>query len=590
MADSAVASPPVYDVSTFKIIIEGRELDPSCQVLSIGITKEINRISIANIVIRDGEASDKTFAMSEKSDFIPGKKITLKVGRDGADDQVFKGIITRHGIRVQENGNSELYLECRDEAVKMTIGRKSHYFEQLKDNEVFDELLKPYSLKSESENTTLKHKELVQHHISDWDFLLLRAEANGMLVQTNDGTVKIFRPKTDASPVLEIEYGTDIYEFEAEMDACSQLQSVEATSWDYKNQQLFTSDASTAALQENGNITGSTIANTISPPKYLMHHSGHRIEQELSDWTKGLMTRSRLAKIRGCARVSGNIKLKPGDMVKIKGVGARFNGNAFVTGVRHEVGEGMWYTFIQFGLNPARYAETFDNDLNDRQAGGLVGSIHGLQIGKTVQLQNDPDGQDRILVKLPVIDNNALGIWTRMASLDAGKDRGAFFRPEIGDEVIVGFINDDPRDAVVLGMLHSSAKPAPLTAKDVNHEKGFTTRSKMHISFNDDTKTIRIDTPAGNYILLDEKETRIEIVDQNKNKVIMKPAGIEVESPAEVSVKAGTEMTLKAGTSVSIAAPSISIKADAKVSVEGALAKFAAQGMNEISGLPVKIN
>jgi Rhs element Vgr protein len=590
MADTEIANPSTHDVSTFKIVVDGKEIESSSQVLSMAITKEINHVSMASLVIRDGEAADKTFAVSEKADFAPGKKIAIKVGRDGTDKTFFKGIITRHAIRIRENGNSELQIECRDEAIKMTIGRKSRYYQQVKDNEVFDQLMQPYKLKSDPDPTVLKHKELVQHHISDWDFLLLRAEANGMLVLTDDGTVKVFKPKTDASPVMQVAHGSDIYEFEAEMDARFQLRSVEASSWDYSNQQLFTSESSSATFKENGNIPGSDIADSISPEKYLVHHSGHRLEQELQDWTKGMMLRSRLAKIRGRARFIGSDKVKPGDMVKIGGVGARFNGNVFVTAVRHEIGEGVWETNIQFGLDPVRYAEAYDNDMNDRQAGGLVGSIHGLQIGKAVQLENDPDGQDRILVKIPVIDNNAQGIWTRMASLDAGNERGAYFRPEIGDEVIVGFINDDPRDAVVLGMLHSSAKPSPISAKDVNHEKGFTTRSKMHISFNDDTKTIRIDTPAKNYILLDEKETKIEVVDQNNNKIIMKPSGIEVESPLKIDIKAGTDLTIKAGTSIKMTAPSISIKADANVSVEGSLAKFAAQGMNEISGLPVKIN
>jgi len=49
------------------------------------------------------------------------------------------------------------------------------------------------------------------------------------------------------------------------------------------------------------------------------------------------------------------------------------------------------------------------------------------------------------------------GIWARISTLDAGKQRGTFFRPEIGDEVIVGFLNDDPRYPVVLGMVNSSA-------------------------------------------------------------------------------------------------------------------------------------
>lgn len=590
MPDTQIANPSLHDVATYSILVDGNEVDPVYQVLSVSIVKEINRISVAKIVIRDGDAADQTFVISEKNDFIPGKKIMIKAGRDGTNRQFFKGIITRHSIKVKENGNGELLIECRDEAIKMSIGRKSRYYQQVKDNEVFDQLTSANKLRANSEQTSLKHKELVQHHISDWDFLLLRAEANGMLVLTDDGLVKIFKPNTSAAPVMQIEYGTDIYEFEAEMDAHNQFKSVEARSWDYSNQQLFKSETSSASFSEPGNISGSTIADSISPDKYFLHHSGHRLEQELQDWAKGTMMRSRLAKIRGRAKFQGFAAVKPGDIVKIQGVGARFNGNAFVTAVKHDIGNGTWETNIQFGLDPSRYAEMHNDNMNDRQTGGLVGSIHGLQIGKTVQLQNDPDGQHRILVKVPVIDNDAQGIWTRVASLDAGSDRGAFFLPEIGDEVIVGFINDDPRDAVVLGMLHSSAKAAPVTASDANDEKGFTTRSKMHISFNDSTKTIKIDTPAGNSITLDEQGTKIEIIDQNQNKLTMKPSGISMESPANIDIKAGAVLTLSGGASLSIGGPSVSMKADASVSIEGATAKFASQGPNVISGLPVMIN
>ncbi|HEU4608641.1 MAG TPA: phage baseplate assembly protein V, partial [Chitinophagaceae bacterium] len=181
-------------------------------------------------------------------------------------------------------------------------------------------------------------------------------------------------------------------------------------------------------------------------------------------------------------------------------------------------------------------------------------------------------------------------IWSRVASFDAGADRGAFFRPEIGDEVIIGFINADPRDAVVLGMLHSSAKPAPIQAKDVNHEKGFTTRSKMHVHFNDDKKTITIDTPAGNSIILDESGSTVKIKDQNNNKITLDTKGISLQSPMQIEIKAGTVLTLSAGASLSISAPSLSVKADASVSIEGASARLAAQGPNVISGTPVMIN
>ncbi len=588
MEDVLIPNTVKHDVVTYKILVDKTEINPAYQLLSLSVSKEINRVPSVKIVFRDGDASKQTFDLSNQDEFVPGKKIQINIGRDGANTQAFKGIIVKHSIKVKTNGHSELMIECMDEAVKLTIGRHSHYFENIKDNQVFDELISKYKLKSDPETTVLQHKELVQHHLSDWDFLLLRAEANGMLVNVDDGTIKVAKPAVK-NEVLEISYGTSIIEFEAEMDARNQYKSVNAASWDYSNQELFKADVSSSSFIEQGNVSASDMADAISPEEFQMHHSGHKLEQELQDWVNGIMLRSRLAKIRGRAKFTGTVAVKPGDTIKLSGLGNRFNGKAYVTAVRQDIGNGTWETQIQFGLDPNRYA-FLHNDLDDAPSAGLVGAIHGLQIGKVVQLQNDPDGQHRILVRIPIIDANAQGIWTRIASLDAGKDRGAFFRPEIDDEVIVGFINNDPRDAVVLGMLHSSNKPAPLTAQDANDEKGFTTRSKMHLSFNDNTKTILIDTPAGNSIKIDEQSMQIEIKDQNQNKITMSPTGISLESQKNIDIKAGAVLTLGAGVSLAISGPSLSVKADADVGIQGATAKLSSSGITEISGSLVKIN
>ena len=591
MEELLIPNPSRHDVVTFNLLVDGVTINPSWQILSISIIKEVNRIPTAKIILRDGEAADRTFEISNSDDLVPGKKIIIKIGLDGDNTQAFKGMITRHAVKIKENGNSELHIECRDEAVRMTIGRHSRYYENIKDNRLFDELIGRYSgLQNDTEETKLTHKELVQHHLSDWDFMLLRAEANAMLVNVDDGNIKISKPDTSSEPVLQVTYGSSVLEFEAEMDERNQWKNVKASSWDYASQQLFQADISEASgFTQHGNISGSQLAEAINLSAYEMRHSGHALEQELQDWVNGIILRSRLAKIRGRAKFTGFAAIRPGHMVKLEGVGERFNGKAFVTGVKQDIGNGMWDTHIQFGLDADRYA-TVHPDMPDMPAAGLAGGVHGLQIGVVVQLQSDPDGEDRIRVRVPVIDNNDQGIWTRVASLDAGDNRGAFFLPEIGDEVIVGFINDDPRDAVVLGMLHSSAKPAPITAQDVNHEKGFTTRSKMHLQFNDDTKTITIDTPAGNSIKIDEQGMKIEIKDQNSNKITMDTSGIKLESPMNVEIKAGVNLTLSAAATLSIGALSLGMKADGNLSLEGALAKLAAQGITEISGSLVKIN
>lgn len=590
MDELVIPNPSQHDVATFTILIDDNVIDPLHEVISISVMQEVNRIPAARIILRDGDAAERNFRISNEDNFIPGKRVRIKIGMDGDNTQVFKGIIVKHAIKVQENGNTQLHIECRDESVRMSIGRRSRYFENVKDSQVFDELAGAYGLRSDSESTPLTHKELVQHHITDWDFVLLRAEANGMLVNVQQGVLKISKPKTTAEPVLQLTYGSSVIEFEAEMDARDQFKKVKAISWDYSGQKLFEADTEEfPSFQQHGNLAGAKLADAIGLSEYEMHHSGHLLEQELQEWVNGLMLRSRMAKIRGRARVTGFSGVNPGDMVMLDGVGERFNGKAYVTAVRHDVTDGAWYTHIQFGLDPERYAN-LHADMVDPQSAGLIGSVHGLQIGIVVQLQDDPDGDDRILVRVPVIDNNAQGTWMRVASLDAGSDRGAFFMPEIGDEVIVGFINDDPRHGVVLGMVNSSAKPAPLRLEDVNHKKGFTTRSKMRIHFNDDTKTITIDTPAGNSVTLDEQGSRIEVKDQNDNRITLDTAGIKLESPMSIEIKAGLDLKLAAAASLTIGGTSLSVKADGNLGIQGAATKLSAQGITEISGSLVKIN
>ncbi len=560
----------VQGVVTYQVLINGQAVSPVYELLSLVITREMNRVPSAKIIFKDGDPSERKFELSDANDFVPGNPVVVNIGRDGTNDQVFKGIIIKHSVRVKETGNSELVLDCRDEAVRMAIGRHSRYYENIKDSDLFDRIVSAYpNLSANSKTTSLTHEELVQHHVTDWDFLLMRAEANNMLVNVIDGKVNIAKPETTAKPTLELAFGSSILEFEAGMDVRNQWKKVEASSWDYHNQSLFTADTSAASgWKEAGNIDGSKLAQAINLDQYEMHHSGYLLQQELQDWVDSLMLRSRLAKICGRAKCKGFSGIKPGDLLSITGVGNRFNGNVFVTAVRHDVGDGMWDTHIQFGMDTRRYAELY-SDINDAQAAGLVGGIRGLQVGITVKLEDDPEGQDRILVKLPTIDNNGNGIWTRMASLDAGNNRGAFFRPEIGDEVIVGFINDDPREAVVLGMLNSSAKPAPIKAEKANDKKGFTTRSGMHVSFDDGKNTISIDTPANNKIILDDTNGQIQIADQNQNSITMDASGITVSSNLDVNIKAAGNMTLSADISFSLSAPNISISADAVAAIKG---------------------
>lgn len=586
-AEANIPTPATPDTCTSVILIDGAQLPGAYHLLSVVVTRELNRIPSAIIHLRDGEASQATFETSSSDLFVPGKKIEIQLGYRSQNDPVFKGMIVRHSIKVRNSG-SQLIVECRDEAVKMTSGVKSKYFIDMKDSEIMEQLIGYYGLQKDIEATLPSLKEVVQYDSTDWDFMLCRAEANGQLVMVEDGKIKIAKPAVGADPIVTLTYGSTLKEFDAEMDARIQSKGIKASSWNAGDQAVVEVSAAEPTTTNNGNLSPAELAGVIGGDELKIRHGGKLGEPELQAWANGRLLKERLAKIRGRARFQGLATVLPGKIVEIAGVGERFEGRIIVSGVRHNLSGGNWETDAQLGLSPELFSNTYN--LRPMPASGLLPAVSGLQTGVVTALQNDPDGEDRIKVRLPMISSADEGIWARISTLDAGNERGTYFRPEIGDEVIVGFLNDDPRHPVVLGMCHSSAKPAPEQAQDNNHRKGYVSREKMKFTFDDENKIITLETPAGNKIVLSEDAKGITFEDQNGNKITMDDKGITIESVKDLVMKAaadvkteGVNNTLKASASFKAEGSSSAELSGATTTIQGSASAIIKGGMVQIN-------
>jgi Rhs element Vgr protein len=568
------------DLVTHKILIEGEELSNIYQVKSIVVHNEVNRIPVAQIILIDGEAAARDFKLSNEDLLIPGKKIEITAGYHSDEETIYKGIIIKHNIKIKDN-SSCLIIECKDEAVKLTLGRKSKYFYEVKDSDVFEEIIGTYGLEKDIEATNYSHKELVQYNTSDWDFILSRAQASGKLCFVENGKITIAKPDVSTESIETITFGATMLDFDAEIDARNQFAKVSSYSWNYANQELVEIEAADPNISLNGNLTSSDLAETIALENLELRHGGNVSDVQLQDWADAKLLYQQLSKVRGRVKFQGIPAVKPNTIITLEGVGDRFNGKAYVTGVFHQISEGNWTVDVQFGLNPEWFSETYD--IHCPSASGIIPAIKGLHIGVVTQLQDDPDKEERILVKIPIINNEEQGIWCRIALLDAGDNRGTFFRPEIEDEVIIGFINEDPNHAVVLGMLHSSGKPAPLVASDDNHEKGIFTRSEMKILFNDKKKTINIETPAGKKITLDEDAGVITLEDENSNLITLDSNGIKMESADKIELIAKGDINIEGS--------NINIKAKKQFKAEGGAGiEISSSATAVLKGSVVKIN
>ena len=568
-------------VVTYDIKVNGNKIPQEFKKETIIINKEINRIPTAKIVIVDGSAAEGKFAASNSGLLVPGNEIEILAGYESDNKTLFKGIIIKHSVKIR-NSNSILTIECKDKAIKLTVGKKNKYFtDRIKDSDVIDMIIDQHGLTADIEDSGHTHKELIQFETTDWDFIVSRAEVNGKLVITDDGTIAVKKPEFGSTPVVSLVFGATILELDAEIDARHQLKAVKTKAWNSDDQAVAEAEAANPSVSLNGNITADSLADVIGLNEYVVKHGGAIEDGELQNWGKALWLKHQAAKVRGRVRFKGIEKVKPGTIVEIGGVSDRFNGKCFVSGIQHYISAGDWQTEAQFGLNPEWFSA--EQKISMMPASGLLPAVSGLQVGKVTQLEKDPDGRSRIKIFLPVINNSEQGTWARVATLDAGNERGSFFLPEIDDEVIVGFINDDPRDAVVLGMMNSSAKPAPLTAEDANNEKGFVTRSKMKMIFNDDKRSYVLETPAGKKIVVDEDAGIMKLEDEHGNKILMNKDGITIESCKEIKMKAATDLKIEA--------INAEIKASAAVKLEGSgSAEMRSNGMLTIKGSMVQIN
>lgn len=471
-------------------------------------------------------------------------------------------------LSVMENrvigNNTDLIVNCRDAAVKMTVEKKNAHFNDITDSDLAEQILGVYQLDKEIESTNITHKNLVQYNLTDWDFLLHRFDMLGMFCMVEDGKVIINKPDLQKQKVLDVVYGATLMEYQATIDARLQSNETTANSWNYTEQTINTSTASEPVLQEAGNITPSTLSDNIGFASNTFNYVGNWQVDELSALAEAKLQKQRLAKIRGKVKFQGTSIIKPGEFIVVAGVGDRFSGPLYVSAVHHAYEEGNWLTEVQLGLEPTWFSEKI-NPYHPTALQGVVPSVQGLHIGIVTDIE-DPEDEFRVRVKIPSVNNNEEGVWARISTLDAGNNRGTFYRPEINDEVIIGFLGDDPRHVVILGMLHSSAKAAPLPPEAANNEKGYVSRSEFKMIFNDDKKSLTIQSPAGKKIVIDEQAGVILIEDENGNKMKMESSGINVE--------AAGNLTLKAGGQLKIEAPTISINGSGTTEIKGGIVQI----------------
>ncbi|MBF4483358.1 type VI secretion system tip protein VgrG [Flavobacterium sp. CSZ] len=574
-------------IATFSVKVNGTPIADELSVLSIHIDKKVNQIASAKITILDGEASTGTFDASSSAVFVPGAAISIEAGYDNNNSVIFSGLIMSQTIRVDNLTGSSLEIECRDNAVKMIVGLKSLTFSKQKDSEIISSIIANYSqLSADVTATSTTWPQQVQYYVTDWDYIMALAEANGLIVTTLNGKISVNPPDKNTTSVLTVTYGDNLLEFNAKLNALTQLGNVNANSWDFKTQAIVSGNAA-PNVSGAGNLTTKKLSEVIGLPVYQLQTSASLETAELTNWSKAQIIKSEYSKITGEAKFQGTNLVDPGKYMTFAGLGDRFNGDYIIGGVLHDLSQGNWITGVTLGLSPFWFTQ--EPNVAAPPASGLVPGAKGLLNGTVKKMYEDPDSQYRVLVDVPLLDPNGTGIWARLANFYSTSGAGAFFMPEVGDEIILGFINEDPRYPIILGSVYSSTTNKPFAGLDPNQKnsiKAIVTKSGISVQFDDENKIWTVATPNKNTIIISDKDKKITIQDENENSIIMSSSGIDLSSQKNINISASQNVNIKGNQGVTIQSSGGDISLKGLNIKENATMQYSAQGgqMAQISG------
>jgi hypothetical protein len=483
-----------------KILVGGEQLESSLSsrqgtVNRVEVIKELNRHSWCEIELT------QTAGSRPPIDQWIGRPISLESTASGV--KLFVGFVFDVKLTYQTSGSFGVVIKALSVSYKLDLAPRYRYYGPLAVSGVAQQMAGDGGINIAVKGGGTAPLDLVQWGETDWHFLWRLCDDFGIyLVATDDGA-RIDEGFSETGPDLEWRSDQDngLVEFSvggslgaAYMDGCHyDFSTSKSEAFQQVSQDPTLSgavDTFTSAVKQQ--------AKSVLKPGYKSWRNRVKsigdyqtsLQQE-AEWSVG----SRLA----CGGVSRCESLSPGQSVQVKGV-IDGEGKYNIARVVHLWGpEG--YT-NQFNCSPWTKYRSHPHPSRP--------SVAGVHSARVIDI-DDPQRQGQVQVQY-YWQEQGQTTWIRHLTPYAGADRGVFFRPEVGDEVLIAFEEGDPERPVILGSAWNMSDAIPNEdfwggETHNNDVKRIVTKSGHRISFIDKQgeEAIGIATPTHAKLVLHEK-------------------------------------------------------------------------------------
>ena len=523
-----------------------------------------------------------------KGRFKVGAKVTLKVktAEPAPPQPLLAGEVTALELDL-DTGGTFTQVRGMDQGHRLFRGRRTAAYPNMSIADVVRKVAQRAGLAAGTIDAApgvggAPDTQLSQDNVSDWEFLSRLAGLVGAQVAVADGKLDFRQPQAPSSAPatnaqatkdpLVLEVNRNLLALRAGITAAEQVPEVEVRGWDMEHKQELTATATPqpAGAQVDG-LDPVAMARGFGSPPFVAAGAAYHSQSEVKAAAQALADQLGGASVELSGVARGNPKLRAGAAVALSGVGAPFAGKYTLTSTRHLFSEQAGYTtaFVVSGRQERSLLGTIGAGAvrRERPTVGLVPAV--------VSDVRDPLTLGRVRLTFPWLAKDFTSGWARTVQPGGGKQRGAVFLPEVGDEVLVGFAGGDLDTPYVIGgLFNGKDSPPDLSVPVVDSSSGeigvraLVSRTGHRLEL--------VDSPRGDGVLLSTGDGKLQLkLDKKSSTVELTGSGPVKISGMGVTVDAGAGVLELKGQQVKVTGQAqTELTASGAVTVRGGIVRI----------------
>jgi len=331
-----------------KILINDAEIPPELKadVLEAVVCQYTEGPSSFDVTVNIVGPESSQLKWVDDARVQPGNKLEIRLGYLDKFESLIIGEITALHPKYSNSESARMHVQGFDRLHRLRRGRKTRSFVQVKDSQIAEAIAADNGLSISAQDSAVVFDYVLQNNVSDFDFLLERARRIRYEVRVDQGQLLFQRVANHLDKVLTLEYAKTLKHFSPRLTTVGQLDEVKVRAWNPTSKEAVLGVA--RAGDEDARMGGKDSGAEIARAAFGAHgtaitHIPLATQAEADQVAHAIFNEMALEFVSGEGEAVGNVAIKAGRTIELKGLGKRFGGNYYVKRAEHRVSPSSGY-------------------------------------------------------------------------------------------------------------------------------------------------------------------------------------------------------------------------------------------------------